>query len=55
MTDTPNTQNKARGKYWVIFLLSLAAGVLITIYRPEAFWLPLPIYVTAFALANDWL
>ncbi|MCX6189990.1 MAG: hypothetical protein NTW54_10400 [Bacteroidetes bacterium] len=55
MTESSNTQSKSKAKYWIIFIVSLVAMVLITIYRPEAFWLPLPIMVTAFAVANDWL
>ena len=55
MSESTNTQSKPKGKYWLIFVASLVVITLITLYRPEAFWLPIPIMVTAFALANDWL
>jgi hypothetical protein len=50
-----DTQRTSKAKYWIIFLVSLVVELLILFFRPEAFWLPLPIGLTAFALAFDWL
>ena len=55
MTDTTIALKKPTGKYWLIFFAHLIAVAVITILAPAAFWLPLPGFFTAFALANDWI
>jgi len=47
--------NKSRGKYWLIFILSMVGMTLLILFKPEWFWLSLPPAVGSFAMANNLL
>jgi hypothetical protein len=49
------TEKKSRTAYWMLFLVSLVAVILLMIFLPEAFWLALPTTVGGFAMAMDWI
>lgn len=44
---------KSTGKYWFLFLLSLAGMIGMIIFKAEFFWLVLPFVGTYFAKALD--
>ncbi|NJL76898.1 MAG: hypothetical protein HC892_19625 [Saprospiraceae bacterium] len=41
--------------YWLLFLVSLATLILMLIYVPAWFWIPLPFVLTSFVKALDWM
>jgi hypothetical protein len=47
--------HKNRTTYWLLFLLSLTAFVLLLLFLPQWFWLSLPTTVGGLALAMDWI
>jgi hypothetical protein len=53
-TEINNEQNNDnKGLYWLITLISLAAFVLLIMFKPEWFWLTLPFLLTYFVKAID--
>ncbi len=49
-----SSQTNARGKYWMMTLISLIGTILFLIFLPEWFWVMLPFLGTAFVYAMDW-
>lgn len=50
------TEKKRKtGLYWGIFVASSIVLLLLTIFRPEGFWLGLPSFFTSISLAMDWV
>jgi len=47
-----NTEEKEnKGMYWLITLVSLAAGIILLLVYPSFFWLALPFFLTYFVKA----
>ena len=44
---------KSTGKYWLYFIISLAAMIVMLVVKPQYFWVLLPLVVTFFAKAMD--
>jgi hypothetical protein len=53
METEVTTENKNKGLYWVITLVSAAACAGLLIFSPEWFWLTLPFLFTYFVKAID--
>lgn len=51
MTDT----KKSRTGAWLLFLVSLAAMVLLLMFAPQWFWTSLPGTFTGLVLLMDWV
>ncbi|MBL7810807.1 MAG: hypothetical protein JNL57_01170 [Bacteroidetes bacterium] len=48
-------KKRKTGLYWGICIVSGIALLLLTIFRPEGFWLGLPTFVGGLAMAMDWV
>jgi len=50
-----NTKSESKAKYWLYFLISLAATILLLIFMTPWFWLGLPPLLTSLVYAFDWV
>ncbi len=50
-TEINQDKDEKRGLYWLITLISLAAGITLLILLPSFFWLALPFFFTYFVKA----
>ena len=50
-----NSQTQSSGKYWLLFIVNLAAMIALLILLPEWFWVMLPSTGTFLVKALDWM
>jgi hypothetical protein len=50
-----SNQKRNTKAYWALCIVSGVALVLLTMFRPEGFWLGLPTFFGGLAMAMDWV
>ena len=50
-TQVKGEEKENKGLYWLITLVSLAAGILLLLFYSQFFWLALPFFLTYFVKA----